>query len=425
MKSIKYIVIAVLFMSCQFVDSEKYIVVKDGEFIKNGQAYKYIGTNFWYGMNLGAYDQERLIRELDRLNELGVKNLRLMAASEGNADAEWRLQPCLQTSPGVFNEELLKGLDFLLDEMSKRDMVGVMCLNNFWPWSGGMSQYVSWANNNEAIPFPPPAKDGDWRTYQEYTAQFYANKKALEYFNKLLAKVVERKNSVNGLAYKEDPTIMAWQLANEPEGMNKEEAYRNWLHETAKFIKSMDENHLVSIGSEGNTPFPQTGNDFEKDHDSEYIDYCTFHLWIQNWGFYDPLQPEESYKKAIVMADKYIKEHFDIANKLNKPVVLEEFGISRDLNSYETKAKTDYRDVYYKYIFNKVLTLSKKGNMAGANFWAWGGEGRPRFSKAVWETGDDLIGDPPHEYQGWYSVYDTDESTMAIIKEYTGLISEE
>nr|WP_320117402.1 cellulase family glycosylhydrolase [uncultured Marinifilum sp.] len=425
MKLFKYILIALLFMSCQSIESEKFVLVKDGKFIKNGQPYKYIGTNFWYGMNLGAYDQERLVRELDRLKDLGLTNLRLMATSEGDANGEWRLQPCLQTEAGKINEELLKGLDFLLDEMRKRDMLGVMCLNNFWPWSGGMSQYVSWANNNESIPFPPPAKGGDWRTYQEYTAQFYTNQKALEYFNQVIELVVNRVNSVNGIAYKEDPTIMAWQLANEPEGINQEEAYRNWIIETAKFIKSLDENHLVSIGSEGNTPFPQTGNNFEKDHQSEYIDYCTFHLWIQNWGFYDPLKPEESYKKSIAMADKYIKEHFDIANKLNKPIVLEEFGISRDFNSYQTEAKTEYRDVYYKYIFEKVTSLSKKGNMAGANFWAWGGEGRPRVPMAVWQTGDDLIGDPPHEYQGWYSVYDTDESTKAIIKEYTNLISKQ
>ena len=410
-------------MMSQSIYSQDFIKVENGKFVRNGKPYNYIGTNFWYGMNLGAYDKERLIRELDRLKDLEVTNLRLMATSEGDENGEWRLQPCLQTAPGEINEELLKGLDFLLEEMKKRDMLGVMCLNNFWPWSGGMSQYVSWANGNESIPFPPPAKGGDWRTYQEYTAQFYTNQKALDYFNRVIELVVNRVNTVNGMAYKEDPTIMAWQLANEPEGINQEEAYRGWINETAKFIKSLDANHLVSIGSEGNTPFPQTGNNFEKDHLSEYIDYCTFHLWIQNWGFYDPLNPDETYKKAIEMADDYIQQHFEIANKLNKPIVLEEFGISRDYNSYEITSTTNYRDTYYKYIFEKVLNLSKIGNMAGANFWAWGGEGRPRVPKAVWQTGDDLIGDPPHEFQGWYSVYDTDESTKKIIKTYTNLIS--
>jgi mannan endo-1,4-beta-mannosidase len=48
----------------------------------------------------------------------------------------------------------------------------------------------------------------------------------------------------------------------------------------------------------------------------------------------------------------------------------------------------------------------------GANFWAWGGEGR---------TGGDmssagaLMGDPFCEPQGLNSVFDTDQSTLAVI----------
>ena len=41
---------------------------------------------------------------------------------------------------------------------------------------------------------------------------------------------------------------MAWQLANEPGGSNNVEAYRNWIHKTAKFIKNLDSNHPVFIG---------------------------------------------------------------------------------------------------------------------------------------------------------------------------------
>jgi mannan endo-1,4-beta-mannosidase len=54
----------------------------------------------------------------------------------------------------------------------------------------------------------------------------------------------------------------------------------------------------------------------------------------------------------------------------------------------------------------------------GINFWAWGGEGRPRIPRSIYETGDDLIGDPPHEYQGWYSVYNTDYTTHKLIRSF-------
>lgn len=52
--------------------------------------------------------------------------------------------------------------------------------------------------------------------------------------------------------------------------------------------------------------------------------------------------------------------------------------------------------------------------LAGANFWAFAGAGRQR--DVLWEKGDDLIGDPPFEPQGMFSVYDRDTSTLAVIK---------
>lgn len=418
MKKNIYVLVLILFQLMS--NAQSFIKVEKGILIKDGKPYHYVGTNFWYGMNLAISDQERLIRELDRLNNLGVKNLRIMAGSEGSLDTPWSVQPTLQKEPGVYNEELWTGLDFLLAEMKQRGMTAVVCLNNFWPWSGGFAQYVSWANKNETIPYPPPAENGDWRKYQQYSARFYSNKTAKKWFENHIEKVVNRVNSISKIPYKKDPAIMAWQLANEPEGSNNVEDYRKWIHETAQYIKKLDSNHLVSIGSEGNTPSPANGTNFEKDHQSQYIDYCTFHLWVQNWGWFDPLKAKETYDFAVEKANNYIDEHVKIAQKLNKPIVLEEFGISRDENSYDANSTVKVRDEYYKMIFDKIYTLSKTNpQVAGVNFWAWGGEGRPRTPMSIWKLGDDLVGDPPHEYQGWYSIYDTDQTTQEIIKLYS------
>jgi len=417
MKKNIYVLVLMLFQLVS--NAQSFIKVERGVLIKEGKPYHYVGTNFWYGMNLAVSDKDRLIRELDRLNNLGVKNLRIMAGSEGSLDTPWSVQPTLQKEPGIYNEELWAGLDFLLAEMKQRGMTAVVCLNNFWPWSGGFAQYVSWANKNETIPYPPPAENGDWKKYQQYSARFYSSKTAKKWFENHIEKVVNRVNSITKIPYKKDPAIMAWQLANEPEGSNNVEDYRKWVHETAQYIKNLDSNHLVSIGSEGNTPSPANGTNFEKDHESPYIDYCTFHLWVQNWGWYDPLKAKETYDFAVQKANGYIDEHVKIAQKLNKPIVLEEFGISRDENSYDAVSTVRIRDGYYKFIFDKIYSLSKTNSqVAGVNFWAWGGEGRPRTPMSIWKLGDNLIGDPPHEYQGWYSVYNTDLSTQEIISDY-------
>ena len=145
-----------------------------------GEPYRYLGANLWYAMHLGAADtvsgdRPRLLRELDRLQALGVSNIRVLAASEGpdreswfvlGAPTPWRILPSMQPSPGAYNEAVVAGLDFLLAEMAKRDMTAVLMLGNMWPWSGGFAQYVSWAAGDR-IPYPPPAVGGSWDGYQQ------------------------------------------------------------------------------------------------------------------------------------------------------------------------------------------------------------------------------------------------------------------
>lgn len=406
------------------INAQGSFITTDGtQFYYDGKPYYFLGTNFWYGLNLGSKgaggDRERLIRELDHLESMGITNLRIMAGSEGPDEEPWRMSPALQTSQGEYNQEVLDGLDFLLEEMGKRNMFAVVCLNNFWPWSGGMAQYLVWQKGGR-IPYPPPAEGGDWGTYQLFTTDFYTNESAMKAFEQHLAFIIQRTNPYTGKAYRDDPTIMAWQLANEPRGIIKIDAYRTWIERSAAFIKTLDKNHLVTIGSEGATSSKFAGTRFIKDHAISNIDYTTIHIWVQNWGWFDPEKGEESLPEAQAKAKKYLLKHVSQAKKLHKPIVLEEFGISRDNNNHDASAPASIRDAYYRFMFEQIFDLAEKGTpVAGANFWAWGGEGRPSQPHSVWKAGDDFIGDPPHEYQGWYSVYDKDESTIRVIREFT------
>lgn len=403
------------------LSAQSFVSVRGSHFFRDDKPYYFLGTNFWYGMHLGAAsspgDRARLIEELDQLQALCVNNLRIMAASEGPDDAPWRVTPSLQPSPGEYREDLLEGLDFLLMEMGKRQMTAVVCLNNFWPWSGGFAQYHQWFGGGE-IPYPPPAEGGSWFTFARYSSRFYKNKAAMAAFDQHIYKIVGRVNCLTGINYRDDPTIMSWQLANEPRGIFRPRAYRRWIKRAATLIKSIDSNHLVSIGSEGNTAGP-TGNHFQRDHAPKFIDYTTIHIWIQNWGWYDPEEHEATYERALTKTLSYIDRHLSRAEKLKKPIVLEEFGIARDLGNHDQAATTRQRDRFYEDVFAHIHARSAAGTaMAGCNFWAWGGQGRPSAPKAIWKQGDELIGDPPHEHQGWYSVYDQDRSTLAIIKKF-------
>ena len=399
-----------------------FITVDGTYLIKDGQPYYFLGANLWYGMFLGsegeAGDRERLIRELDRLQALGIGNLRVMAGSEGPEGEPWRMQPALQNRPCKLDKDLLKGLDFLLVEMNKRDMKAVLVLNNFFQWSGGMAQYVSWARGKE---IPYPHKEGhNWDEFQRFSALFYGDEKAQQIFRTFIKKLALRRNSISGMNYRDDPTIMSWQLANEPRGFGQGENYIRWADETAAFIKSLDRNHLVSLGGEGKTSSDHAGTDFENVSKSRHLDYLTAHLWIENWSWYDPRTPE-TFETALENALAYLEDHVQIAQRLNKPLVIEEFGVSRDRRDYHPDAPVTLRDRFFQTFFEAAYGYAcEKTPLMGTNFWCWAGEGRPANPGEFWKKGDPLTGDPPHESQGWYSVYDSDESTLGIIRTYTG-----
>ena len=379
----------------------EFVTVSGGKFMLADRPYYFAGVNFWQGMNLGVDgpggDRTRLLLELDRLQQLGVTNVRVMAASEGPDTAPQRMVPALMTSPGVYNESVFDGLDYLLTEMGKRGLRAVMVLNNFWFWSGGMAQYVSW-HEGSSIPYP-----GDWGTYMDYSAKFYACQECQTWYRDHIAKLISRTNPYTGRAYRDDPAVFSWELANEPRRYPQE-----WIDDTAAYIKSLDRNHLVTTGSEGAPPGEK--QDFRQTHAGPDIDYATVHIWPQNWGWYDPQRPA-SYDGAELNARSYFRSFASDAAALGKPLVLEEFGLARDWeprhNIYDVNAPTTYRDRFYATMFQEVYTSrSTGGPAAGDNFWAWAGLARPGYS---W------VGDPPHETPGWYSVYDIDQSTLAII----------
>lgn len=424
MKPLNILVFALMFLACGTIQQD-FVTVKETQLVRNGKPYYFLGTNVWYGANLGMQghegDRKRLKRELDLLESLGVTNLRILGASE-KTEYFNTVNPAFQTSLGEYNVDVLKGLDFFLDEMRKRDMVAVIYLNNYWVWSGGMAQYVAWCED-ETMP-NPFLKEYDWHTFMLYSGQFYEHQEANQAYRKYIKMLINRENTVNGRLYKNDPTIMAWQLSNEPRPKPAEDEEKHidrfitWVDETAAYIKSLDSNHLVSTGNEGLKGSLESERCYLKAHQSPHIDYMTFHLWILNWGWFDPENPEATYPQAEENALNYLNQHIEYAKQVGKPVTFEEFGIPRDGHSYSPEASTKWRDRYFKTIFDKIYNGVESGSpLAGSNFWAWGGYGKARnpVQDPFWKQGDDLVGDPPQEPQGRNSVFAGDSTTLAIL----------
>jgi mannan endo-1,4-beta-mannosidase len=406
-----------------------FVTVKGRHFLLDGKPYYFAGANLWYGMYLGSPgktgDRARLTKELDDLAAQGILNLRVLAISE-TSTLKRAVTPAVLLRPGHIDETLWQGLDFLLAEMAKRDMKAVLYLNNFWQWSGGMSTYLSWTTGKPAF---DPDVTGDWNGFMENSAAFYRDAKAQDAFRFAVKQLVTRKNSVNGRAYTDDPTIMSWQLANEPrpgkDGNSQYfDAFSQWLDGTAGFIRKLAPKQLVSTGNEGWMGTAGSRELFEKSHQTKNIDYLTFHMWAPNWSWYDPKKAAATYDGAWTKMQDYLNWHIDTANKMGKPIVLEEFGINRDDASFHPDSTTVFRDKFYTAIFGLLNRRAAAGDaIAGSNFWAWGGAGRTKNADFMWKAGDSFVGDPPQEPQGLFCVFDSDKSTIRIISAHARQMS--
>lgn len=390
----------------------------DGQFVRDGKPYYFVGTNFWYGAILGSEgeggNRERLHKELDFLKSIGINNLRVLVGADGENGIKTRVEPSLQVAPGVYNDTILAGLDYFMNELRERDMTAVLYLNNSWEWSGGYSVYLQWSGHGDAV---VPAVDG-WPAYMEYVKQFPQSDSAKALFANHVNYIVSRTNRYNQIKYVDDPTIMSWQIGNEPRAFSDEnkEPFARWMADVAAQIKSLDPNHMVSSGSEGSWGCEMDMNLFEKIHADPNINYLNIHIWPYNWSWVKADSLKELLPRGKENTKKYIDDHMVIARKYSKPIVLEEFGFPRDGFSFSKEAPTTARDEYYRYVFDLIRQDRESGGLfAGCNFWAWGGFAGQNPDHVFWEKGDDYTGDPAQEQQGLNSVFATD-STIEIIK---------
>lgn len=361
-----------------------FVIQHDGQLWRDGQPYYFVGTNFWYGAILGSKgqggDRERLNRELDFLKEQGIDNLRILVGADGERGVKTKVEPTLQIASGVYNDTILDGLDYLLMEMGRRGMVAVLYLNNSWEWSGGYGFYLEQAGEGKA---PRPNEDG-YPAFMNFVQKYATCEKAHQLFYNYVRFIIGRVNRYTGKAYKDDPAIMSWQIGNEPRAFSKEALpdFEKWLREASSLIRSLDGNHLISIGSEGAWGCEGSYDSYKRICSDPNIDYCNIHLWPYNWGWAKKDSLREDVQRSCENSRDYIDRHLKICEEIKKPLVMEEFGYPRDGFCFTPGSPTEARDSYYKYVFQLVADNMKQGGrFAGCNFWAWGGFAQPRHEQ--------------------------------------------
>ncbi|XP_015968755.1 mannan endo-1,4-beta-mannosidase 4 [Arachis duranensis] len=324
-------------------------------FVVNGKRFYFNGFNAYWLMYMGT-DPSTRSKVTTTLQQASIHGLRVARTWAFNDGPNYR---ALQISPGTYDENVFRGLDFVVSEARKYGVRLILSFVNNWKDFGGKNQYVQWAREH-----------GGQNVNNE--DDFFSNPVAKQYYKNHIKAVVGRRNTITGVAYKDDPTIFAWELMNEPRSQSdySGKVIKEWVIEMAAFVKSIDTNHLLEVGLEGfydetrkqfNPGFQLVGTDFISSNQVPQVDFATIHLYPDEWM----AGANEVAKGEFV--DKWIKAHIEDTQKiLGKPIVVGEFGKSSKTPGYSVAE----RDSYMRKIYDAIFTSASSGGpCAGGLFW--------------------------------------------------------
>ncbi|XP_031107939.1 mannan endo-1,4-beta-mannosidase 7 [Ipomoea triloba] len=345
--------------------SDGFIRTKGIHFLLNGYPFYANGFNAYWLMYMASDPSQRSkVSEAFRdASSHGLTVARTWAFSDGGYNP-------LQYAPGSYNEHMFKGLDFVIAEAKKYGIRVILSLANNYDSFGGKKQYVNWAR-----------AQGQYLTSED---DFFTNSVVKTYYKNHVKTVLNRLNTFIGVEYKNDPTIMAWELMNEPRCTSDPsgKTIQSWITEMADYVKSIDTNHLVEAGLEGfyGQTSPQRtklntnvniGTDFIANNAVPAIDFATTHVYPDQWLTSSNDQTQLSFLSDWLNA--HIQDSQDI---LNKPLLISEFGKSQDDPGFTA----DKRDLLYKTVYYNIYSSARRGGAAaGGLFWQLLAEGMDNF----------------------------------------------
>ncbi|KIK62666.1 glycoside hydrolase family 5 protein [Collybiopsis luxurians FD-317 M1] len=285
-------------------------------FTLNGKPFTVVGANsYWVGlMNYGIADMNTAFHDIAAT---GASVCRTWGFNEVTTpDGVAFYQSWSGSTPTInLGANGLENFDNVVAAAKANGLRLIVTLTNNWSDYGGMDVYV-----NQLLGQGQP---------HDF---FYTNPTVIAAYKNYVKTFVTR--------YLNEPAILAWELANEPRCLGSTSAssgncsistISTWAAEMSAFIKSIDSNHLVAIGDEGfiNDPgnpifvyqgsSPSLGIDFATNLNISTLDFGTFHLYPDSWG--EPANP---------FGTQWIEDHATAMTASNKPIIMEEFGITLD-----------------------------------------------------------------------------------------------
>ncbi|KAI9366926.1 glycoside hydrolase superfamily [Zopfochytrium polystomum] len=183
------------------------------------------------------------------------------------------------------NEELFVALDNAFAVAGSLGLRVILPFVDRWSWWGGVPEFAG--------------------LYGGAFDDFFYKQEIVDGFLSVVQFILNRRNTINGLLYKEDGAVFAWETGNELTTSDFKPVPGNWTTTVAKFIKDTDKNHLVIDGQYGLYGWDAASVA------SPYIDIFSNHYYDNG----------ESYIDRAVRDTQFFSSH-------SKAFIIGEFGLA-------------------------------------------------------------------------------------------------
>ncbi len=333
-------------------EAKGFVKTRRSSFVIDGQPFRFVGANV--AIMYRDDDRERMAETLSKAAQMGIRVVRVWASAEGGPNdvrpvadfADWPRTHPFRWAPNQWNEETFVHLDKVLARAAQLNLKVQLCLGNWWRDTGGVTQYLRWAGIWNAA-------DDHYRfgINTEVAMLFYSNGETRRLYREHLEKLALRRNTVTGNLYRDDPTIMGWELLNEAQAVTGRWSERRaWITEMSSYLKSLDPNHLITPGDWGYRTAAER-REWLADHLLATVDYCDVHNY--------PRDDLDSFVDSPRALREFIDNRAAAALFVQKPLVFGEFGMGVD--GYNGFSQIEW--------YRSFLQGNIEAGSAGTSFW--------------------------------------------------------
>jgi mannan endo-1,4-beta-mannosidase len=323
-----------------------FVRVEGDRFVVGGRPFRFVGANA--SVMHGPRHRAALEATLDAVAADGLSVVRVWALGEQPADAEpWARDYAFRVGADGWVDSSFAHLDRVLAAAAARDLRVIVVLANRWADYGGAPRYLEWAG------LPVPRELSGAPSIFGLPA-FFEDTRARALYREHLERVVGHRSALTGIPYRDDPTILAWELINESDVAPRSRGtLLEWTGEMAARAHALDASHLVAAGHIGYSSSAQRQTWLAVQR-LPGIDYADAHAY--------PTQYERV--RSLAELDAFVDDHVQLAHHVaGKPFVWGELGFATTTRRHRGLPRTRWLE--------RFLARSELDRADGALVWTY------------------------------------------------------